>query len=223
MQFSAIIFDRDGVLSDFNFELIQEHFSKLLPVSAFEIANDWMDWGTQIGFPTSVSEEVQFFAGFWEYIAQKYSLNDKTRTILKATDYSIYISAYPEVHNTVKQLSEAGFKIGCLSDFSLASLDKSLSSLGILQYIDATCSAATMQIPKPFPAAYLQICDKLGVKPEECLFFDDEWENVLGGRRVGMDAYLIDRSGRSRQDPSNSPAFFNLEEALNHIQSISTS
>lgn len=41
-------------------------------------------------------------------------------------------------------------------------------------------------IRKPDPEIFLLTCRKLGVKPEECLFMDDTWENIESAQKLGM-------------------------------------
>lgn len=60
---------------------------------------------------------------------------------------------------------------------------------------------------KPSQSYYLEICEKLGVKPEECLMIgNDEREDMLGATRVGMDAYLVTDHIIEREEcPWNGP------------------
>ncbi|MBE6707066.1 MAG: HAD family hydrolase [Ruminococcaceae bacterium] len=45
---------------------------------------------------------------------------------------------------------------------------------------------------KPNPMYYLSICERLGVKPEECLMIgNDESDDMKGASRAGMDCFLV--------------------------------
>ena len=44
---------------------------------------------------------------------------------------------------------------------------------------------------KPDQAIYKALCDKYGLIPENCLFFDDRSENVQGARDFGMTAVHV--------------------------------
>jgi putative hydrolase of the HAD superfamily len=46
-------------------------------------------------------------------------------------------------------------------------------------------------VRKPDPAAYLLVCDRLGVAPAEAVFLDDKEVAVDGARAVGMAAVLF--------------------------------
>lgn len=54
------------------------------------------------------------------------------------------------------------------------------------QFFDLFINSAEENINKPDPRIYLIACDRLGVKPEECVFIDDSERNVKGAKDVGM-------------------------------------
>jgi putative hydrolase of the HAD superfamily len=84
-------------------------------------------------------------------------------------------------------------KLGVLSNFSLASLEQSLVTTGLMKYFDVTCAAVVIGAAKPSQRAYEIALEALQVRPENCLFFDDEAECVEGAAKVGLHAYLVDR------------------------------
>jgi putative hydrolase of the HAD superfamily len=91
-------------------------------------------------------------------------------------------------------LREAKLRIGVLSNFALASLEKSLEVSGLSPWIDVACAATVIGASKPDRAAYTIAAQRLGVAPEQCLFLDDEPPCVAGAAACGMHAYLVDRS-----------------------------
>ena len=46
------------------------------------------------------------------------------------------------------------------------------------------------KLVKPDAAIFRLICERYALKPEECLFIDDNEQNVEGARAVGMTAIL---------------------------------
>ena len=44
---------------------------------------------------------------------------------------------------------------------------------------------------KPDPEAYRRLADRLGVAPEEILYFDDDEPLVIGARAAGLSAYQV--------------------------------
>ena len=51
---------------------------------------------------------------------------------------------------------------------------------------DLFINSAEEGIKKPDPKIFLLACEKLKVKPEECLFMDDSLENVESAQKMGM-------------------------------------
>jgi putative hydrolase of the HAD superfamily len=193
MAVKAIIFDRDGVLTYFDIAAATAFFQPLLPFSLAEIAERWAKWGRKVGFPGTLVEEQRFFQGFWDAVAEELHLAPTTREQLHQFEYTSTMRPFADARPMLQAVRTHGLRIGVLSNFSLASLDTSLTAVGLADLIDVTCAATVIGAAKPAPEAYLIASRALGVQPSECLFLDDEIACVEGGRAVGMRAYLVDR------------------------------
>jgi len=51
---------------------------------------------------------------------------------------------------------------------------------------DLFVNSARVRLRKPDPKIYLLTCEKLSVKPEECLFMDDSLENIESAKKLGI-------------------------------------
>jgi putative hydrolase of the HAD superfamily len=193
----AAVFDRDGVLTTFDLAAADAFFRPRLPLGLREIVARWETFGKQNGFPRSVAEEQEFFARFWNSIADECSSPPAIRDELLRFDYTTCMAAYADARPALEAARRNGLKIGVLSNFSLASLEHSLEATGLSDLIDCACAATVIGASKPQPKAYFTIAQQLGVAAEECLFFDDEAVCVEGARAAGMCAYQVDRFGMS--------------------------
>ncbi len=54
-------------------------------------------------------------------------------------------------------------------------------------------SYETMHFCKPNPRFYVEVAERLGVKPEECLMAGNDVEEDLVAAKVGMETFLVDR------------------------------
>lgn len=189
----VVIFDRDGVLANFDLEKAKTYFESQLGINIEDITSHWLTWGEMNGYPKSIEEEKIYFIDFWEYLSDQCKVSPEVKAELLKFHYPTLMFAYPEVKKVLETLRENNIKVGVLSNFSLASLEMSLEHLGIIHLIDVAHAAVVIGYSKPHPKSYTSITDRLGIKPEECLFFDDELPNVHGAEAVGMKAYLVDR------------------------------
>jgi putative hydrolase of the HAD superfamily len=199
VTFQAVIFDRDGVLTDFDLPAAERFFGPRVRLSIWEIFGRWEAMGQAQGFPNSVAAEQAFFTGFWNSLGDDLGLAQTVRDELQAFDYTTCLSVYPDVLPALAAARNAHLRIGVLSNFALASLEHSLHTTGLAGWIDAACAATVIGAAKPAPAAYATAAARLGVSPQACLFFDDELPCVEGARAVGMRAFLVDRR-RSTHD-----------------------
>lgn len=190
---SAVLFDRDGVLTSFDIAAATQFFQPLLPISLYALAARWQQAGEQHGFPRNLAEESSFFSAFWAQLAAEFNLDGAQQAALAGLDYTRFVVPYPEVQPVLAQLRRQKLRLGVLSNFSLASLDHSLVSAGLAHYFDAICAAPVIGYAKPAPQAYQIALDTLQVSAEECLYFDDEEECIAGAEALGMRAWLVDR------------------------------
>lgn len=193
---TAVIFDRDGVLTDFDIPAAALFFQSLVPVPVEELSDLWDEWGQKVGFPCNLDEEIVFWQGFWRHLAETHNLSTAVLDKLQQVDYWDFIRPFPDARAALQNVRQRGLRSGVLSNFSLASLGESLTAVGLADLVDEVCAAPVIGVSKPHPEAYLTICRALGVPPEQCLFFDDEAPCVEGAREVGMVAYLVNRENK---------------------------
>ncbi len=97
----------------------------------------------------------------------------------------------PEVWEKVMKLKKAGYKIYLLSNYSEHLLAAHTKGTGILENVDGAIISYRVHAIKPDPAIYRALLDTYGLKPEECLFFDDRADNVQGAIDAGMHSTQI--------------------------------
>jgi HAD superfamily hydrolase (TIGR01509 family) len=193
-MYQAAIFDRDGVLTDFDLRRAAAFFRPLLPISLAELAALWQTWGQNTGFPRNLAEEKRFWRAFWDHLSDAFALSQQARAELQSVDYANFIKTFPDARPALQAARNWGLKIGVLSNFSLASLEASLQAAGLADLVDVALAAPVLGVAKPEARSYLAVTEALQADPGSCLFFDDEPTCVQGGLAVGMHAYLVDRS-----------------------------
>jgi putative hydrolase of the HAD superfamily len=194
MAIRAVIFDRDGVLTRFDFAPALELFKQLPGLSFDEVRQRWEQWSARTGVPRTVAAERTFLSGFWDALCDECALPDTVRERFHRFDYLETIHPFADARPALLAARARGLRIAVLSNFPLASLESSLAKAGVGDLIDVACAASVIGASKPAPAAYQYALDALGVSAEECVLIDDEPPCVEGARAVGIEAFLLDRA-----------------------------
>jgi len=193
-KIQAVIFDRDNVLTYFDMPKAMAYFEPLLPISLDELAQRWWQWRDPAAAPTTLLEENLLFAGFWNRLGQDLDLSPAQMAQLHRFDYTSVVSAFPDALPALQYVKNHGLRVGVLSNFELASIDASLVSAGLADWVDVAMAAPVIGVSKPEPEAYLSVARALEVAPEACIYFDDEALWADGARAVGLHAYWVDRA-----------------------------
>jgi putative hydrolase of the HAD superfamily len=189
----AVIFDRDGVLAEFDLERTRLELGPLLPFGLEQLGAHLRNWAVRGQTITSPASERAFWEAFWAHLCEEQGLGEEVRSQLLRFDPRRTLRAFPDARPALEQARRRGYRVGVLSNFTLLDLPGSLEALGLGEWVDVALSAAMIGTAKPAPEAYQAIARALGVPAEACLFVDDRAECVEGARRVGMRAWLLDR------------------------------
>lgn len=68
-----------------------------------------------------------------------------------------------------------------------ASVQRTLTTIGAQDWFDALISADDVAHHKPHPETYLKAAEALGVKPQDCLAFEDAPPGLESAQAAGMD------------------------------------
>lgn len=94
------------------------------------------------------------------------------------------------------QLKEEGFQLGLISNWD-ASARTVLAETGLAPLFDCVVISSEVGTEKPNPQIFLHALSQLGLSSQQTLYVGDNYyDDVIGARRVGMDAVVINRFGR---------------------------
>lgn len=82
----------------------------------------------------------------------------------------------------IQELKRMGLNVYYLSNYSAFSVAANPDVLNFIPYMDGGVFSFEVKAVKPEPEIYRCLCEKFGLKPEECLFTDDVPANVKGRR-----------------------------------------
>lgn len=218
-QITTIIFDRDGVLGALDFRQIIGQITPLLQgkLSFQQLSDHWDTFIAYYPFKKTITpaREAQLISLFWLLLTLYYRLPIKNYQALRSIDYTHILTPYPDTI-IANQLKAQGYKIGVLTNFPFAQVDRTLEHLGV-QADRALSSSNLGGVQKPAPRAYQAICEALEIDPQECLFIDDEPENVVGAQKYGLHALLLHRTDLDKTDPHIQAADYGIIHSLHEI------
>lgn len=193
MPIRAVLFDRDGVLVRVDWRGMHDALMSKLPMPPRELEERWQRWVVSqgAGFEDGDPHLVNTFLGT---IAEE--INDPvTLAALRAFRLSDFLHLYPDAWLAIERSRNAGLRVGVLSNNTLLLGARGiLVLLGLDKLADVTLTAQCLGVSKPDPLAYRLAAEALGVQRHECLFFDDRWEWVAAARRLGIQAFHVDRN-----------------------------
>ena len=99
----------------------------------------------------------------------------------------------PEAVAAIQAAKAAGRKLAILSnELDLFYGADFRTRLPLLAWFDVVVDATYTHILKPDARAYALCTEQLGLNAADCVFVDDQWRNVDGGRRAGMQVVHFD-------------------------------
>lgn len=103
------------------------------------------------------------------------------------------VAVRPAALALVKAARAAGLRTGILTnELELFYGAAFLQRLEVLRHVDCMVDATHTGILKPDPRAYAMACDAMRLPAAEILFVDDQFRNVAGGQRAGLQVQYFD-------------------------------
>ncbi len=103
----------------------------------------------------------------------------------------------PEMIEALRRI-KTRFKTGCITNNMPTSAavgtdaGRSLYAREIVELFDELIESSKVGIRKPDPRIYTMMCEKLGVKPDACVFLDDLGGNLKPARAMGMTTIKVE-------------------------------
>jgi putative hydrolase of the HAD superfamily len=108
---------------------------------------------------------------------------------------------YPDVVPTLSGLRARGLPLGLITNYDTRVFPV-LEALGLAPLLDSVTIPARAGAAKPDPTIFRYALDGLGLPPGDALYVGDELEDdYRGAEAAGMNAALLDRSGRHEGAP----------------------
>ncbi|MGD6818985.1 HAD family hydrolase [Metabacillus sp. 84] len=184
-MFKAIVFDFDGLILDtetLHYEVLKEMFEEQGSHLPLEL---WLEGvGTQSGFQPFTYLEEQL----GEKVDHRSLQTDREKRFSERISREL---ARPGVEDYLAAAKELGFKIGLASSSDYEWVSTHLRNIGLFDHFECIKTSDDVEEVKPNPSLYIKAAECLGVKPEECIAFEDSAHGSLAARRAGMACVIV--------------------------------
>lgn len=103
---------------------------------------------------------------------------------------------YSDVPDALDRLGGAGLRLAIVSNWD-SHLPALLADIGLAPHFDAVLVSSIEETGKPDREIFHRACRRLGVEPAQALHVGDSpREDYEGARHAGLEALLLDRTGR---------------------------
>ncbi len=207
MMFEAILFDLDGTLLNIDMDyFLPRYFASMQSMAhnlGYKEANGlvqqiWSSTEKMIAnTDDSKTNEEVFFEDFfrdWPYPAEEFKSFFDSFYEKEFPRLNKYCEPFPRVPQMMEDLFQRGYRIVIATNsvFPLTAIEKRLEWAGVGHFdYDLITAYENMHYCKPQPSYYQEICDRIGVKAQDCLMIgNDTGEDLIAGQ-VGIKTYLV--------------------------------
>ena len=188
-----IIFDFGGVLLDWNPRyLYKSYFNNDEEMEHFlaDICNGEWNIRQDAGRPFAEAvKELQ--AKFPEYAEAIQMYDDDWEKILKCE--------LPESIDLLKELKFMGYGIYGLTNWSAEKIGYAFANYSFFSLFDGIVVSGVEKVVKPDRKIYEILLERYSLKPGECVFIDDNQDNVDMAKVLGINAIRFDNIGNVKE------------------------
>jgi epoxide hydrolase-like predicted phosphatase len=102
------------------------------------------------------------------------------------------VDPFEYTEDLLKNLQRKGYKLYYLSNWSNYGFNamKSHGKLDFLKYFNGGLVSYEVGFMKPDIEIYNLFLDKMKIKPKDCIFFDDKYDNIKSAKSIGINGYI---------------------------------
>jgi beta-phosphoglucomutase family hydrolase len=176
----AVIFDMDGTLIDstkadflawqklFSFygkSLTYEEYIPLLGIKSAQVVKDYLPVKNDEEIQMALTQKLVFFH---EYIAEN----------------GIYPVPYADVF--LKQIKQLNIPVALATSSRKAKMEMVMTKVELVTLFDAIVTGGDVKNGKPSPDIFIKAAEKLGVRPQDCIVFEDASNGVKAAKNAFM-------------------------------------
>ncbi|OOQ61274.1 HAD family hydrolase [Mucilaginibacter pedocola] len=178
---NTIIFDLGAVLIDWNPDyMYRSLFADEQEMRHFLTNVATSDWNEEQDAGRSLQEGT-------DWLIAKHPEHEANIRAFYGRWIEMLGDAFEGTVEVFKELKESGkYKIYALTNWSAETFPMAQQKFEFLSWFDGTVVSGTEKMRKPTPAFYQILLDRYNVVPEESLFIDDNYRNILAAEKMGI-------------------------------------
>lgn len=126
---------------------------------------------------------------------------------------------FPDSAGLLKELKSRGYIVGVITNGPSILQNHKMDTSGLREYCDIVVVSGDVGVHKPDPALFTYTADKLGLKPEECIYVGDHPVNdIKGALDAGMNAIRMNYGWFKDKDlRADVPIIENIIDVLKYV------
>ncbi len=209
-KIKGVIFDLDGVLVDTEYFQWQGWVEVLKPYGKSISQIEYLKYAGKQG--GDIESELIIDLNL---PLSKNTLLEKKEQLLINWFETKTLECMPYAKEAVEYFHHKNLKLACASGGPRDEVVLKLKKVDLFSLFQSVISGSDVKKGKPFPDIYLLAAKKMGLKPEQCLAFEDTQYGVASAKAAGLICYAIPNEFSQEQDFSQADGVFtNLKEAI---------
>lgn len=184
-KYKGVIFDLDGTIVDsmYVWKQIDVDF---LGKRGFDVPEDYVEAITPMGYSDAAN-----------YTIERFGLKENAEDIIEEWKnmaiyaYSNDVKLKPGVREYLQYLKTKGIVMSIATASDLKLVKPVLKNNGIYDYFQSITTSKEVKRGKGFPDIYDVAANKMGIKPSECLVFEDIIQGIKGAIAGGYNPIAV--------------------------------
>jgi 2-haloacid dehalogenase len=178
---NTIIFDLGAVLIDWNPRyMYRSIFGDEAEMERFLSEITTSDWNEEQDAGRPLQEGT-------ELLVRQYPEHEENIRAFYGRWDEMLGEAFHDVVEIFKELKDGGkYRIYALTNWSAETFPVAMERFEFLNWFDGIVVSGAEKMRKPTPEFYHILLDRYAVKPEESLFIDDNYRNILAAEKLGI-------------------------------------
>jgi len=209
MKLKVAVFDLDGTLLD-SLGIWMKIDRTFLGKRGFEVPDDYQKIIASMTYRETA-----------EYTIARFGLSDTPDDLisewnsLAIEEYKTSVTLRPYARRFLDYIDDKGMKIVAATTLDEKMIYPCLSRLALFPYFEEIFTSKSLGVGKHNPAFFEKLCDRLDIRPQEAIVFDDVASVIAAAKSIGMTtcAVLGGSSDESEFTPAPDYMIKDFEEA----------